>query len=248
MRKVLLLIPLALLSLYCAFSGQALEIRYLGHSAFLLTFENGLRLVLDPFSPRTGYPIPRIDADILVSTHEHFDHYNPGFLGKSVEILSGTKENGKEWNLFDRTMQGVHLFVLPSYHDQEEGKLRGKNSIIVIEGEDMRLAHLGDIGTSPSEDVVEKLRGFDVLFVPVGGNYTISLEEAKELIEVLSPRIVIPMHYRTSITRDWPLASCEEFLSQAKTWKAVLKGDRVALQKGDLPPSTEIWVLKSPGE
>ncbi|MGQ9622464.1 MAG: MBL fold metallo-hydrolase [Candidatus Caldatribacteriaceae bacterium] len=248
MRKVLLLILLVSLSLCHTLSGQALEIRYLGHSAFLLTFENGLRLVLDPFSPRTGYPTPRIDADILVSTHEHFDHYNPNFLGKPAEILSGTKENGKEWNLFDRTMQEVRLFALPSYHDQEEGKLRGKNSVIVIEGEDMRLAHLGDIGALPNKDVVEKLRGVDVLFTPVGGNYTISLDEAEKLIKVLSPRIIIPMHYRTPITRDWPLVSCEEFLSRAKAWKAVLKGDCVTLQKGDLPSSTEIWVLKSPGE
>lgn len=245
MRKVLLLV---LFSLCCAFPAQALEIRYLGHSAFLLTSENGLRLVLDPFSPRTGYPIPRIDADILVSTHEHFDHYNPDFLGKSVEVLLGTKGNEKEWNLFDRAIQGVHLFALPSYHDQEEGKLRGKNSIVVIEGEDLHLAHLGDIGAPPSEDVMERLRGVDVLFMPVGGNYTIPLKEAKEFIEVLSPRVIIPMHYRTSITQNWPLASCEEFLSWAKAWKAILKGGLIILKKEDLPSSTEIWVLKSPQE
>lgn len=244
MRKVLLLV---LFSLYCAFPAQALEIRYLGHSAFLLTSENGLHLVLDPFSPLTGYPIPRIDADILVSTHEHFDHYNPDFLGKSVEVLLGTKGNEKEWNLFDRTIQGVHLFALPSYHDQEEGKLRGKNSIVVIEDEDLHLAHLGDIGAPPDEDAMEKPRGVDVFSCRWEETAPFPWRGPRSSSNFEHPSYY-SHHYRISITQNWPLASCEEFLSWAKAWKTVLKGDLIVLTKEDLPSSTEIWVLKSPQE
>lgn len=247
MQKVFLV--LLLLFAFLAFPIQALEIQYLGHSSFLITFDNGFECILDPFSPQTGYSIPEgLDADILISTHEHFDHLYPDFLGKPVEVLVGTKNGGAEWNLFDRTVQGIHIFALPSYHDSEQGKSRGKNSIIVLEGDGMRLAHLGDIGAFPGKEEKEKLEGIDVLFAPVGGHYTLSIEDVIALIEDLSPRVVIPMHYRTKITRDWPIAPLEEFLSRAERWKAVKKGNSFHLQRENLPEHMEIWVLESPGE
>uniref|UniRef100_A0A7V4DH71 DUF2271 domain-containing protein n=1 Tax=Candidatus Caldatribacterium californiense TaxID=1454726 RepID=A0A7V4DH71_9BACT len=246
MRKVLLF-GIALLMLSVA-QGEALEIRYLGHSAFFLAFERGLRCVLDPFTPQVGYHIPeKLEAHALISSHEHFDHFFEDFLGKRVPVFVGTKHKGADWNLFDETIQGVHVFALPSYHDEEQGALRGKNAIIVLEGDGLRLAHLGDIGAPPEESVREKLRGVDILFVPVGGNYTLPLDQVVELIRDLAPRVVIPMHYRTEVTRDWPIAPLADFLLRVQEWKVEKKGSVLRMSRDTLPEPTTIWILEKEG-
>ncbi len=244
MRKVFLLAFVFLI--LWTFQSAALEIRYLGHSSFSIGFESGFRCILDPFAPETGYSIPaNLEADVLLSSHEHFDHFFEGFLGKEVRALVGTKKGGTEWNLFDETIKGVHVFALPSYHDDKEGKLRGKNAIIVLEGENLRLAHLGDIGALPEEKVKAKLKGVDILFVPTGGNYTLPLDQVVALIRDLAPRVVIPMHYRTEVTRDWPIAPLEEFLKKAGKWKMVEKGgSTISIYPEELPAATEIWLLE----
>ncbi|MEN3202636.1 MAG: MBL fold metallo-hydrolase [Atribacterota bacterium] len=240
----LLFLGIVFLSLW-ALPGEALEIRYLGHSAFFLSFESGFRCVLDPFSPEVGYSIPKsLEAHALISTHEHFDHLFEGFLGKHLTTLVGTKSKGADWNLFEETIEGVHIFALPSYHDEKKGTLRGKNAIIVLEGDTMRLAHLGDIGALPEREVKEKLQNVDILFVPTGGHYTLSLDLVVKLIQELTPRVVIPMHYRTEATKDWPIAPLEEFLKRAKTWKVTEKDSPLRIRKENLPETTEIWVMQ----
>lgn len=242
MRKVCLFFVLLLF--LSVFPGEALEIRYLGHAAFFLAFEEGLQCILDPFSPEVGYPLPEnLSAHVLISSHEHFDHFFPDFLKTRVPVLAGTKNNGADWNLFDTTIEGVHIFALPSYHDAEKGRLRGKNAIVVLEGEGLRLAHLGDIGALPEARVRETLKGVDILFVPSGGTYTLPLEQVITLIADLAPRVVIPMHYRTEVTRDWPLAPLEEFCEKAGQWKVVEKTSPLHLRRDDLPETSEIWVV-----
>lgn len=242
MKRVLLL-SLALF-LLLAIQGEALEIRYLGHSAFFLSFESGFRCILDPFAPQVGYRIPEgLAVDALVSSHEHFDHFFDGFA-ESTQIFVGTKNKGAEWNLFDATIKGVHVFALPSYHDDAQGKLRGKNAILVLEGEGMRLAHLGDIGAIPEKEVAEKLKDVDILFVPTGGHYTLPPDRIVKLIEDLTPRVVVPMHYRTEVTKDWPIAPLEEFLREVKEWKVKTLDSPLVLKKEDLPETLEIWVMR----
>lgn len=244
MRRLLLL-SVVLLALLWIPQGEALEIRYLGHAAFFLSFDSGLRCVLDPFSPEAGYSVPEgLEAHVLVSSHEHFDHFFADFLRKPVPTLVGTRNEGKEWNLFSDTVQNVHISALPSYHDDRRGALRGKNAILVLEGDNVRLVHLGDIGALPESEVREKLRDIDVLFVPAGGHYTLALDLVVELIRDLAPRVVIPMHYRTETTKGWPIASLEEFLGKVKEWKIVEKGSSLRIFREDLPETTEIWVMQ----
>lgn len=244
MRKLLLL-GFVFLALLWVLEGEALEIRYLGHAAFFLSFESGLQCILDPFSPEVGYALPEgLKAHVLVSSHEHFDHCFAEFLGKPVPTLVGTKSGGKEWNLFSETVQNVHIFALPSYHDDAKGALRGKNAILVLEGDNMRLIHLGDIGAFPEAEIREKLRDADVLFVPVGGHYTLAPDLVVELIRNLAPKVVIPMHYRTEATRDWPIAPLREFLGKVKEWSIVEKGSSLRILQEDLPKTTEIWVMQ----
>jgi len=241
MKKVFFICILIILLI--SFS-LAIEIRYLGHSCFRLEFSSGLSIILDPYSSSTGYPIPKISADLLISSHEHADHYNPNFLEKKVDIIVGTKNNGADWNIFEKKLKDVKIWNIPYYHDEVEGKKRGKNSITVIDAEELRIVHLGDLGTILTEKEIKLIDKVDILFLPVGGYYTLSQKDALVVINQLNHKIVIPMHYKTEYTKNWPISSLDDFLSLAKKFKIVMfETSTIKISKDKLPKSTEIWVL-----
>lgn len=239
MKKLFILI--SIISIFSL--SFAMEIKYFGHSCFRLQFDSGFSVIIDPFS-FIGYPIPQTDANLLISSHEHDDHYNPNFLGKKVEVIVGTKNGGKDWNLFERKIKGIKIWNIPFYHDEVQGKKRGKNSIIVIDAEGMRIVHLGDLGIALTDKELKLLDNVDILFLPVGGYYTLSQREALRVINQLNPKIVIPMHYKTEYTENWPIASLDEFLKLVKNFKVVkLESSTLKISKDKLPKTTEIWVL-----
>ncbi|PMQ02017.1 MAG: MBL fold metallo-hydrolase [Dictyoglomus sp. NZ13-RE01] len=221
--------------------SYGLEIKYFGHSCFQITFSNGFSIILDPFDRTTGYPIPKTSANLLISSHEHRDHYNPDFLGKKVDVLVGTKNNGKDWNLFNEKIDGIKIWNIGVYHDDKNGSLRGKNSITIIEGEGLKIVHLGDLGTILTEKEIKLLQNVDILFLPVGGYYTLSVKDALTVINQLNPKIVIPMHYKTEFTKSWPISDINEFISLIKTYKTF--GNTINVTKENIPQKTEIWVM-----
>ncbi|HPU44259.1 MAG TPA: MBL fold metallo-hydrolase [Dictyoglomaceae bacterium] len=220
----------------------ALEIKYFGHSCFRITFENGFSLIIDPYS--SAYPMPKTTADLMISSHEHDDHYNPKFVEGKVEILVGTKNGGKDWNLFNKTYKGIKIWNIPTYHDDAKGSKRGKDSITVIEGDGIKIVHLGDIGTLLSEKELEQMGKVDILIIPVGGFYTLNQADAVELIKEIKPKIAIPMHYKTEYTKDWPISPLDDFLKLIKDFKVkTYNTSTLKISKDDLPKETEIWVL-----
>ena len=99
--------------------------------------------------------------------------------------------------------------TVSTWHDPEEGKLRGDNRIFLIEAEGLRIAHLGDMGEASGADT---LTNIDVLLIPVGGYYTISTDEAVEIIRRIKPRLAIPMHFKTDRI-DYPIETVDRFAS-----------------------------------
>lgn len=186
-------------------------IKWYGHSSFLLTTQNGLRIFTDPCGPETGYTLHDIEADIVTLSHQHFDHnYLGAFQGTPVAL----QEAGYfEWD-------GVRITGIPSFHDEVEGKKRGSNLIFLFELDGLRIAHLGDLGTFPSEDAYAALGKLDVLLAPVGGTYTIDPPAACEIANRTGTRILIPMHYQTShLTLGQPILGIEPLLSIARNCK-----------------------------
>jgi len=160
-------------------------ITWLGHSAFKIESKD-ITLVTDPYDPKIGFKFPKITADIVTISHDHFDHaYAEGVAGEPFIIDSAGEYEIKE----------VFVMGLPSFHDKKEGADRGGNIIYKIELENITIAHLGDLGHVLTDEQTEKLQGVDILMIPVGGNYTIDYQEAMEIINQLEPRVVIPMHY-----------------------------------------------------
>lgn len=221
----------------------ALEINYYGHACIKLSFENQYSIIIDPFS--SNYPIPSTDADLIISTHEHPDHFNPNFLNKKVEIIVGTKNNGKDWNIINRETKGIKIWNIPVYHDNSKGSQRGKNSIIVIEGDGLKIVHMGDIGHLLNKEELSKLKNVDLLFIPVGGFFTLDIKDVITTIKEISPKVVIPIHYKTEYTKDWPILPLSNFLKEAeKDFKIVsLNTNNIKLSQRDLPNKTEIWIL-----
>lgn len=166
-----------------------MTIKWLGHSAFLLTESTGISVLTDPFDREiVGYGFSAPPVDIITVSHGHSDHnYVRGAAGyKQVYDAPGKFEY----------QERVHITGITSFHDNSEGAERGFNTIYKIGMDGVNVCHMGDIGEPCSPELVERLLPVDVLLIPVGGNYTVDAELAKEYVDRLMPEIVIPMHYK----------------------------------------------------
>jgi L-ascorbate metabolism protein UlaG (beta-lactamase superfamily) len=129
---------------------------------------------------------------------------------------------------------------VPTYHDNEQGKARGKNTITIYEVEGLRVVHLGDLGHLLSAEQVKVIGAVDVLIIPVGGFYTIGPAEADQIIAQLKPKVVIPMHFKTKVNESWPIGTLDDYL-KGKTAKKL--GASATITKAALPAKQEIWAL-----
>lgn len=164
-----------------------MNISYFGHSCFKIEEKiNGENVVLvtDPFDKEVGLKVPNIEADIAIVSHAHSDHNNVSALRGAPFVINCAGE-------FD--VKGVIIEGIRSLH----GDNKGENIIFRIDVEGVSLAHLGDLGETLDNKQLEKLGGVDILFVPVGGKYTLDAKKAVEVISQIEPRIVVPMHYKT---------------------------------------------------
>jgi len=218
-------------------------VKWLGHSCFYLVSSSGLRVVTDPFGSDVPYPEISPEADVVTISHEHFDHNNSSVVKGKPKVLRGVNPSTKKFQKLEETLGDVTFRTIHSYHDEDKGRKRGENAIFVMEFPGLRLAHLGDLGHPLDEDTARSMGEVDVLLIPVGGYYTIGGQIAKEVVRSLSPRIVIPMHYKTRYTSSWPISEVNEFISGQRNVK-LIGGNRVDIESEKLPDRTEIWVLE----
>jgi len=210
-----------------------MEISYLGHSSFLIKTLQAT-IVTDPFNESIGIKPKEVTADIVTISHHHFDHDNLGIVKGDPVVIDGAGE-------YD--LKGVEIYGVPSFHDKSKGSERGGNTIFVVESEEIRLCHLGDLGLVLSEGEIEKLGEIDILFTPIGGKYTIDSDEAVKLISLIEPNIVIPMHYKTEgINLD--IDTIEDFVEEMGI-KDKKPKDKLVVKKGGFnEEETEAVVLK----
>ncbi|MCX7785198.1 MAG: MBL fold metallo-hydrolase [candidate division WOR-3 bacterium] len=215
-----------------------MKITFLGHAAFLITTDKGIRIITDPyksgcFNNALSYKPIKESADIVLISHEHDDHNCVSeVLGKPNII----KTEGV-WVEKDIKFTGISV-----YHDTQKGSARGKNIIFVIEADDLRITHLGDLGHTLSKTEYDKLGKIDILLIPVGGFFTIDRKVATEIMNQLNPKITIPMHYKTP-SLDFPIVSVDEFIKDKKNVRKFNSAE-VTISKDTLPKTPEIWVLK----
>lgn len=165
-----------------------MQITWYGHSCFLLTAENGFKVLTDPCDKETGYILHDIVCDAVTISHDHFDHNCISSAAGSPQVIRtvGTHQAG------ELTITGF-----PTFHDSEQGAKRGSNIVFLFEIDGLRLLHLGDLGHMLSDEMIEKIGPVDILFAPIGGVFTIGAAAATELADKLGTRVFIPMHYKT---------------------------------------------------
>lgn len=209
----------------------------LGHAKFLLELENGMRLVTDPFDASTGYPVVPVRADVVLVSHQHHDHNALDTVQGYTRVLDAPGTHTLSTD--------VSVEAMEAFHDGEQGRLRGKTLLSVISAEGLRVAHLGDLGHMPDEKQTALLRDVDVLMVPVGGHYTIGPEQAKAVCDMLNPRIILPMHYRTTYNASWPIAPVEDFTKLLGG--DVEELDMLRITSGDMKCQPRAAVLRANG-
>ena len=147
-----------------------------------------MSLLIDPFSKEIGLRPPKIKDQVVLITHEHYDHNNLDEADKDVMVIRNSGEYESK---------GIFVQGISSFHDKVQGTERGPNTIYVIKWEDMTICHLGDLGQEKLEDhQVDLIGAVDILIVPVGGKYTINYKEAMGVVGQIEPKIIIPMHYK----------------------------------------------------
>jgi L-ascorbate metabolism protein UlaG (beta-lactamase superfamily) len=181
-----------------------MQITYFGHSCFKFN-ENGYQMVIDPFKDVKGYNDVKTTADMVLCSHDHFDH----------NAVAGVK----------RKVSGVQnpfaVTMMKTYHDNEKGEKRGENNVHIISASGKTYVHLGDLGHVLNEKQVSYIKNCHCLMIPIGGTYTVNIEEAWQIINAVDPDIVIPMHYKNGKYGFDVLENLSDFLTKSNRKIAV---------------------------
>lgn len=208
------------------------EIKWFGHGCFRLRGREAT-IVMDPVGRTTGYTLPKQKADIVTISHEHPGHNAKGQVQDGYFLIDGPGE----YEVSDVFVTGIRTF-----HDTNGGKDNGFNTVYMVELEELRICHLGDLAHPLSEQQLEGLDAVDVLLVPVGGGHALDAQGANEVIGQIEPRIVIPMHYRTN-GGDQSLETIDRFCKELGVEQAVPQ-EKLTLRKSDLPETIKVVILE----
>jgi L-ascorbate metabolism protein UlaG (beta-lactamase superfamily) len=214
-----------------------MKIKWCGHATFLITAASGIKIITDPYEPggydgAMGYGSIPDRIDIAVVSHDHPDHNFVQALQGKPQVVKGPGAH---------TISGITFTCIPTYHDTTKGSERGENVICCFTVDDVRLCHLGDLGHPLDAATASEIGTVDVLMMPVGGFYTIDAEAATRVMNTLTPRLVIPMHFKTAKC-GFPITTVDDFLVNKPGVKK-LKASEITVTRENLPASTEIQVL-----
>ncbi|MBI4296425.1 MAG: MBL fold metallo-hydrolase [Chloroflexi bacterium] len=208
-----------------------MEITWLGHSCFKISGSR-VKIITDPFPPTLGYSLGSPTAQIVTISHPHPSHsYVEGVTGQFKKI-SGPGE----YEIGDVLITGI-----ASFHDAEQGKVKGRNTIYLIEIDDVVVCHLGDLGHGLSAAQVEEMGNVDVLLLPVGGGATINATTAAAVVRQLEPKAVVPMHYKTPVLTQ-ELDPVDKFLNEIGV-KQLSPQPKLMLTKSTIPLTMQVYLL-----
>lgn len=210
-------------------------IKWHGHACWEIESADGLKIVTDPHDGKAiGIKPPVVEADIVLMSHDHFDHNCDRIVqGANKEVVTGPGA---------KTVKGIQINGVHSYHDEDEGSKRGENIMFNFEVDGIKLCHLGDLGEQLDRTQVEGLGEIDILFIPVGGTFTVDADGAWDVIKALNPKVVIPMHFRVG-GLSLSIAPVDGFLERADQDLITRVGNEIELTKEDMPGEQHLWVF-----
>jgi len=210
------------------------EIKWFGHAFFQITSSSGTQIITDPFR-YLGYPIPEVWPDVVTVGKETPNHSNVSLAKGDPLILRGLKSWGVEWNEINTVFRDVLIYNIPIHMRAPEEFIKGSAFVFELDG--LCICHTGDIGEPFNESQLDLLGHIDIVFVPIGGSYTMGPEKAKQVVKQLKPKIAVPMHYYNDTT------VLERFLDGPYRAR-FLDTNKFSVSKDTLPPVTEIIIPK----
>jgi L-ascorbate metabolism protein UlaG (beta-lactamase superfamily) len=212
-----------------------MKVKWLGHACFLITSGAGVRVITDPYAAGGGINYSPINesADIVVVSHDHSDHNNFAAVQGKPELVKGPGT---------RTAKGIQFKGVATSHDASQGAQRGSNTVFCFTIDDLKFCHLGDLGHVLTPAQVTEIGPVHILFVPVGGFFTIDATVASQVCDQLKPKVVIPMHFKTPKC-GYAIGGADDFLKGKKNVRKAMASE-VEFQREKLPIATEIVVLQ----
>lgn len=216
-----------------------MEIKYIAHSSFIIKTKTAT-IVTDPFAAEIGIKFPKIEADIVTISHDHSDHNQSSLVDGNPKVFSWPGE-------FE--VKGVSIIGISSFHDDEKGAKRGPNNMYKFSVEGMNLFHCGDLGHPLDDKSLEAIGAVDILFIPVGGTYTIDSTKASQIAKRIDPSIIIPMHFANPKLNRKSFSELESADSFAKIFGGsnVEKLPKLVIKREDViaETATKVVILES---
>lgn len=209
-----------------------MDITWYGGACFRLR-DRSVTVVADPYGKGLGLKLPKLTADIVTVSHAHPNHnYVEGVKGDPFTITGPGEYEVK----------GLFVTSVAMWHDNVGGAQRGRNTIHLYDFADTTVCHLGDLGHVPTQAQVEEMGNVGVLLVPVGGHSTIDASQAAEVISLIEPSIVVPMHYALPglVTELDPL---DVFLKEMGV-KDLERRESLVVSNRQLPEETQVVILE----
>jgi L-ascorbate metabolism protein UlaG (beta-lactamase superfamily) len=210
-----------------------MRITWHGHACFEVQGEK-VTVVTDPHDGKSlGIHPPSCRPDLVLVSHDHFDH-------NSIRVLKGQFATVKEPG--QKEVKGVKVKGIEVAHDEAGGAKRGKVLMFRFELDGVSFLHCGDLGHALSPEQLKLVGGVDVIFIPVGGVFTVDGRRAKDVIRDISPKVAVPMHYRYG-GLSLSIQPLDTFLDGLPEEKVHRVGNSIEFTRADLPERTEYWIF-----
>ncbi|TAK11226.1 MAG: lactamase [Anaerolineae bacterium] len=205
-----------------------MEINWYGHSCFRITERNMATVVTDPYDHKeVGYSELKAKGDIVTISHDAPGHNN----AKAVKGSEWTLDHAGEYEIGNVFITAVAI-----------GSNGSRNMVFVFDYEGLNVCHLGDLENVPSRKEIEQFGTVDVLLVPVGGGNGLNAAKAAEVISLIEPSIVVPMHYAIGDTKT-KLNGINPFLKQMGMNEKIEAQESLKVTRSSLPEDTQVVVL-----
>lgn len=210
-----------------------MDITWLGHASFRIK-GRAATIITDPYSAQIGFKLPKVEADIVTVSHDHYDHNATSEIGGDPFVASGPGEY---------EVKGVNIVGVSSFHDNKKGSERGRNVLFNLKVDDVNIAHMGDLGQDElASEQIDNVGNVDILLIPVGGVYTIGAAEAAKIVASLEPSVIVPMHYFDKDSK-LNLEPCDKFLKEMGK-ENVEPTNKLTISKERLPAEPQVVVLQ----
>ena len=210
-----------------------MEITWYGHSCFRLTERNYVTVVTDPYDNKViGYDPLKLKAEIVTVSHDAPGHNNSDAVKGTTHVLTGPGE-------FE--IGGVFITAVQTDSAGKKTKDVTRNTIYVFDYDGITVAHLGDLQKIPTQSEIELLGTVNVALVPVGGGNSLNAAKAAEVVSMLEPNLVIPMHYSTPDSK-LKLDEINKFIKEMGLSKQDAQPS-LKVSRSSLPDETHVIVL-----